>query len=170
MSVPPSTIDRLAQHPNIVGCKLSHGAVDDHALVALSPKIDHKKFQTFTGLGQQLLPVLTVGGAGAIDGLASFFPKTVVKLFDLFEKGITVESLEQMRVLQYKISAAEKLVVKWGTIGIKEATSRVRGFGDKDGGRLPLKGGFPGGDAEWEKWRAVVEDLEQVEKSLPEGR
>lgn len=158
-------MERLAQHPNIVGCKLSHGALDDHTLIASNPNIDHTKFRTFTGLGQQLLPVLTVGGAGAIDGLASCFPKTVVQLFDLFEsEDRTLENLAAMRLLQFKISKGEKLVVRWGTTGVRECVARVVGLGDSDGGRVPLRGGF--GDSEWTKWQDAVQALQEVESTL----
>lgn len=166
VAVSASTMEKIAQHPNVVGCKLSHSGIDDHTLVACNPNIDHNKFRTFTGLGQQLLPVLTIGGAGAIDGLASVFPKTVVKLYDLFQGEKSEENLNKMRELQYKICAGEKLVARWGTIGIKEATSRVLGFGEKDGGRLPLRGGFPGGEKEWQNWKPAMEELEKVEKGL----
>jgi 2-keto-3-deoxy-L-rhamnonate aldolase len=60
----------------------------------------------------------------------------------------------------------EELVVKFGTVGIKEAISRILGLGDIDGTRLPLCGGLPGGDKEWESWKGVIGDLEAVEKSL----
>ena len=55
-------------------------------------------------------------------------------------------------------------MVRFGTSGIKEATSRVLGFGDVDGTRLPLVGGM--GEGEWEKWGSVVGALEEVEKSI----
>ncbi|KAK6839908.1 hypothetical protein PG987_005774 [Apiospora arundinis] len=146
VKVVPSTFATLSKHPNIVGCKLSHGDMSYHAQVASNPNIDHAQFQTFSGLGQQLLPVVTVGGAGAIDGCAGFFPKTVVKLYELSVKtvGITEEEVRRRRELQYKLSAMEELVVQTGTVGIKEAISRLRGFGDPDGTRLPLVGGLPG--------------------------
>jgi len=163
-------MEALAAHPNIVGCKLSHGAIDDHTLIASSPNIDHASFATYTGLGQQLLPVLVVGGAGAIDGLAAIFPKTVVRLYEMykgaFEDGEVKASMEEMRKVQYTISRGEKLVARWGTIGIKEGVSRVLGMGDRDGGRMPLSGGVPGGDKEWENWRPAIEALEKMEKSL----
>lgn len=161
-------MERLARHPQIVGCKLSHGALDDHILIASNPAIDHSKFRTFTGLGQQLLPVLTVGGAGTIDGLSAAFPKSTVRLFDLFEKqsqGSSVDNSE-MRELQYRITKAEKLVVRWGTIGIREAVARIVGLGDRDGGRLPLQGGFPDGDAEWIRWHGAIAALQAVENAL----
>jgi len=160
-------MERLAQHPNVVGCKLSHGVLDDHILIASNPNIDHSKFRTFTGLGQQLLPVLTVGGAGAIDGMAAAVPRSVVQLFNLFESGAqSPENTAAMRALQYKISKGEKLVGRWGTVGIREAVARVAGFGDKDGGRLPLQGGFPDGDTEWSKWRGAIQVLQEVEPTL----
>lgn len=161
-----STIEKLAQHPNIVGCKLSHGNMDDHTLLACNPSIDHNKFKTFTGLGQQLLPLLSVNGAGAIDGLAGIFPKTVVRLFNLYHSKDAASKVDEMRLLQFRICAGEKLVAKWGTTGIREAVSRVLGFGDSDGGRLPLKGGFPTGDKEWENWASTMDELVKIEKSL----
>lgn len=82
--------------------------------------------------------------------------------------AITDEETRVRRSLQYKLSAVEELVVKYGTVGIKEATSRIIGFGDRDGTRLPLYGGIPGGDAEWSKWTEAMGALEAVEKSLAE--
>lgn len=69
-------------------------------------------------------------------------------------------------MLQYKVSSVEELVVKFGTVGIKEAISRILGIGDRDGTRLPLIGGIPGGDQEWESWTEVIGNLDDVEKSL----
>ncbi|KAL2073482.1 hypothetical protein VTL71DRAFT_10808 [Oculimacula yallundae] len=163
----PSTYATLSKHPNIVGCKLSHGDVSYHAQIGASPKIDHTKFHTFTGLGQQLLPVVALGCAGTIDGTAGFFPKSVVHLYKLSVKNQpTDEEVKERRLLQYKVSCVEELVVKFGTVGIKEAVSRILGMGDGDGTRLPLTGGIPGGDKEWESWKEVIGDLEAVEKSL----
>jgi 2-keto-3-deoxy-L-rhamnonate aldolase len=165
----PITMQRLSAHTNIVGCKLSHGNLDDHALIASNPNIDHERFHTFTGLGQQLVAVLGVGGAGAIDGLAAVFPRCLVRLYDLFrlqeEHGNmgTIPIGKTVRTLQYNICQGEKLVVKWGTVGIREAVARVLHFGDRDGGRWPLKGGFPAGDAEWENWKFAVEPLQVSE-------
>ncbi|KAM0279231.1 hypothetical protein ACHAQH_004688 [Verticillium albo-atrum] len=169
VKVAPSTYETLAAHPNIVGCKLSHGDASHHALIAANPAIDHAAFATFTGLGQHLLPVVSIGAAGAIDGSAGFFPRSVVRLYDLAVKvRPTDEEAAERRLLQFRISGVEEIVVKFGTVGIKEAISRLRGFGDVDGTRLPLHGGIPGGDAEWAQWKGVLEPLEAIEKSLGE--
>lgn len=168
VKITPSTFVTLAAHPNIVGCKLSHGDVSAHAQIASSPAIDHERFRTFTGLGQQLLPVVAVGGAGAIDGCAGFFPKTVVRLYELSARDgvITGEKARERRRLQFKISSVEELVARFGTVGIKEAISRLRGFGERDGTRLPLHGGIPGGDAEWENWKGIVASVQEEEDRL----
>lgn len=167
VKVVPSTYATLAKHPNIVGCKLSHGDVSYHAQIGSNPAIDYAHFHPFTGLGQQLLPVMSVGIVGAIDGSAGFFPKSLVRLWELSSKNQpTDEEVRERRLLQFKVSSMEEIVVKFGTVGIKDAVSRLRGFGDLDGTRLPLFGGIPGGDAEWSNWKGVIGAMEEVEKSL----
>ncbi|KAI0472811.1 aldolase [Xylariaceae sp. FL0804] len=170
VKVSPATFARLSKHPNIVGCKLSHGDMSHHAQIAASPDIDAAGFATFTGLGQQLLPAMMVGCAGTIDGCAGFFPKTVVELYRrsaALAAGAAQWSADEARTLrrlQCKVSRAEELVVQFGTVGIKEAVSRLRGFGDRDGTRLPLCGGM--GDAAWDAWHECFDDLEEEEKRL----
>ncbi|KAI5467188.1 hypothetical protein BGZ63DRAFT_370571 [Mariannaea sp. PMI_226] len=167
VKVIPSTYVTLAQHPNIVGCKLSHGDVSHHIQIGSNPAIDHDHFHAFTGLGQQLLPVVSVGFSGAIDGSAGFFPKTLVRLYDLSsKKQLSEAELAERQQLQFKVSSMEEIVVRYGTVGIKEAISRLRGFGDIDGTRLPLLGGIPGGETEWAVWKPVLDAVEEVEKSL----
>ncbi|KAF4981619.1 hypothetical protein FZEAL_2631 [Fusarium zealandicum] len=167
VKVAPSTYVTLAKHANIVGCKLSHGDVSHHAQIGSNPSIDYAHFNPYTGLGQQLLPVVSVGFAGAIDASAGFFPKTMVRLYELASKAQPSEDeLKERRLLQFKISSMEEIVVRYGTVGIKEAISRLRGFGDIDGTRLPLHGGIPGGDAEWANWKEVIDAVDEVEKSL----
>ena len=121
--IAPSTFENLAAHPNIVGTKLSHGIIDDQTLIAASPRIDHEHFYVFTGLGQNLLPVLAIGGVAAIDGLAGVFPRAVVRLFNLFnegiEKGMTKKDIQAMRDLQFRICEGEKIVARWGPVGKK---------------------------------------------------
>ena len=168
--ISPATFEKLAAHPNIVGTKLSHGIIDDQALIAASPRIDHDHFYVFTGLGQNLLPVLAIGGVAAIDGLAGIFPRVVVRLFNMFnesiEKGMTRPQIQEMRNLQFRICEGEKLVARWGVVGVKEASARMWAMGSKTGGRLPLAGGFEDGEAEWSKWSKVFQGLKEMEESF----
>jgi len=168
--IAPTTFEKLAAHNNIVGTKLSHGIIDDQTLIAASPRIDHDHFYVFTGLGQNLLPVLTIGGVAAIDGLAGVFPRMVVRLFTMYNesaaKGTSKQDLQEMRNLQFRICEGEKLVAKWGVVGIKEAIARTWGMGSKTGGRLPLAGGFEDGEKEWSKWSEVYQGLKELEEKF----
>jgi 2-keto-3-deoxy-L-rhamnonate aldolase len=156
----------LAAHKNIVGAKLSHGDVSIHGQVALDPAINHDEFCLFTGLGQHLFSVVQLGCAGAIDALAGVFPASVVKLYDLAAAdNMDRVHRETVRKLQYAISRAEELVVLWGVVGIKEALARIYDMGDRDGARLPLKGGFPNGDGEWNNWAEVMAEMLAVEEA-----
>ncbi|RPA91567.1 aldolase [Choiromyces venosus 120613-1] len=122
---PPSIFRTLAAHPNIVDGKLSHGDISIHAQIALDPEIDHSKFHLFIGLSQQLFPVLQVGCNGAIESLAAIFTKTVVHVYNLVAhtEAMDQETLGHVRELQYRVSRAEELIVKFGTIEIKEAVA-----------------------------------------------
>ncbi|KAF5008870.1 hypothetical protein FDECE_4894 [Fusarium decemcellulare] len=111
LHIKASGLSKLAQHPNIVGAKLSHG---DVSLIT-----------------------------------------------QLSEQEVT-----ERKKIQYRVSRMTELVVKHGVPGIKEATSRMRGFGQIGGTRLPLLGGIVGGDAEWSNWETIFADVEEIEKSL----
>ncbi len=117
----------------------------------------------YTGLGQQLLPILTIGCAGAIDGLAGIFPKTLVRLFNASVNG----NLEEAKKLQFVVSSAEELVVKWGTVGIKEGIKKHLKMGEGAGGRLPLSIELPKG--EWAAWEGVLGEMQKMEDSLATG-
>lgn len=71
-----------------------------------------------------------------------------------------------MRDLQFRICEGEKLVARWGVVGIKEACARVWGMGGKEGARLPLAGGFEEGDREWSKWEKVYNGLKELEQKF----
>ncbi|OIW32749.1 aldolase [Coniochaeta ligniaria NRRL 30616] len=165
--VAPETYTALAAHPNIVGCKMSHGNVSHHVQVSLDPNIDHDAFRVYSGFGQQLGPIVAFGAAGVIDALAAIYPKTVVALFDAVTKSNTgdVSALAEARRLQYVVSRAEEFIGKTGVVGIKDAVYRVTGLGFNEGGRLPLKGRLA--DGEWEGLRkAYLADIEKSEASL----
>ncbi|ORY10161.1 hypothetical protein BCR34DRAFT_588766 [Clohesyomyces aquaticus] len=163
--VTPETYTILAQHPNIVGCKMSHGNVSHHVQVSLDPEIDHEKFRVFSGFGQQLGPIVFFDAAGVIDGLAAMYPKTVSRLMTLAEKRpIEPEAHEEIKKLQYAVSTAEEFIGKWGIVGIKEGVHRVLGMGTLEGGRLPLKGKLPEG--EWQNWDKVMLRIQKIEESL----
>jgi 2-keto-3-deoxy-L-rhamnonate aldolase len=163
--ITPPTYRTLAQHPNIVGCKMSHGDVGFHVQVSLDPCIDHAKFRVYSGFGQQLGPIVLFGAAGVIDALAGIFPRTVSLLMKLSEKRpVDDASLKRIQELQYAVSAATVFVVKDGIVGIKEAVTRVLGMGNLEGGRLPIRGRLA--DGEWANGKEILERIQKLEDSI----
>ncbi|KAL8745872.1 MAG: hypothetical protein Q9190_002046, partial [Brigantiaea leucoxantha] len=136
---------------------LSHGDLSLHTQLGSSPlqSMSSSSFATFTGLGQQLLPVLTVGGAGAIDGLAAIFPRTVVRLYNLVREG----RIEEARRIQEVVARGEGLVVAGGVVGVKEGVRRILGMDSE--ARLPLRKGMS--DEGWAKWEGVMGELKTLE-------
>ena len=102
------------------------------------------------------------GAAGVIDGLAAIYPRTVARLFELaVKRPVTEEALKEMHTLQFAVSRAEEMIVKWGIVGIKEGIYQVLKMGNLEGGRLPLKGRMP--DGEWENWSVAMSAMEKFE-------
>lgn len=106
----------------------------------------------------------------AIDGLAGVFPNTVVRLFNMFneavDRGLTRKDLAAMQELQLRIIEGERLIARWGVVGVKEACARVWGLGSATGARLPLAGGFEDGEDEWKKWAKTFEGLKALEEKF----
>ncbi|KAF2009102.1 aldolase [Aaosphaeria arxii CBS 175.79] len=153
--IEPDTFRDLAQHHNIVGCKMSHGDVSIHVQVSSDPRIDHSQFRVFSGFAQHLGPIVLFGAAGVIDGLSAFYPKTVVRLMELAAKRpVDQDNLDEIRRLQYAVSRAEDFIGKTGIIGIREGIIQVTGMGSSEGGRLPLQGRLS-----LQTWSALRESL-----------
>ncbi|KAI1498279.1 hypothetical protein F5X99DRAFT_394180, partial [Biscogniauxia marginata] len=156
--VAPETYEKLAQHPNIVGCKMSHGNVSHHVQVSSSPRVNPENFRVFSGFGQQLGPIVVFNAAGVIDGLAAIFPKTVVRLFETVSKKLLDDdAIREARILQHKVSSAEEYIGRWGVLGIREGIYRVVGLGTLEGGRVPLRGKIP--DGAWDEWTDVMKAM-----------
>ncbi|KAI1494446.1 hypothetical protein F5X96DRAFT_676420 [Biscogniauxia mediterranea] len=153
IKVTPATYAELAKHPNIVRAKLAHQDLSWHAQICSNPSIDYTHFHPYTRLGQQVLPAVAVGATGAVDVVSAFFPKSVVHLYSLISKEQpTVDEIKAAKLLPYKVSAVGEFANKWSILGIKEAISRLRNFGDRDG--------------EWASWRDIIDIMEEQENSL----
>lgn len=156
INVEPQTVARLSKHPNIVGTKLSYGDVAHHAQVVCDSA---ENFSVFTGLGQILLPTLSVGCCGTIDALSGSFPKLFVKIFEHYQAG----NYEDARRLQFVACKGEEIVVRFGVIGIKRLI-HSRGFGTSYLGRVPLNHDI---DTEvWNSYAGTIKLLESTVASL----
>lgn len=76
----------LAQrHANIVGVKLTCGSVGK--ITRLAATFAPSRFAVFGGQSDFLIGGLAAGSAGCIAAFGNVFPKTVVKIFDLWKMG-----------------------------------------------------------------------------------
>ena len=110
-----ATICRLAKtHSNIVGVKLTCGAVAK--ITRLAAELPAEKFSTYGGQSDFLIGGLASGSAGTIAGFANVFPKTIVRIYNLYQEGKFQEALD----LHKKAALAEQ-PCKAGIASVKYA-------------------------------------------------
>lgn len=79
---------------------------------------------------------------------------------------MTKKEIQEMRTLQFRICEGEKIVARWGPVGMKESLDRIWGMGSRTSNRLPLAGGFEEGEVEWSKWSKIFQSLKELEESF----
>lgn len=156
------TIIELAEHPNIVGCKLTCGNTGKLNRIAAATRAatvsePGSGFMCFGGSADFTLQTLVGGGSGIIGGLANVAPKACIGLVELFEAG----KLKEARKLQAVVARGDWAAIQGGVVGTKAALVSHFGYGGY--GRKPLP--RPGKE-ETNKWRAAFNELVTVEKSL----
>ncbi len=91
-------LDRLANHPNIVGLKEASDSVD--RLVNLAAFSD--RLWLYSGNDSQIYPTLSLGGIGVISVMSNILPKTTVKICKDFFSGQEGDALEmQLKLLPF---------------------------------------------------------------------
>lgn len=156
------TFEKLAQHPNIVGSKFTHGDLTLFIKVQQNPIIQKSAFSVFPGFANLLLPAFSVGSVGLIDGLGNAFPKTIAKLL---EYGINQDFGPEARELQYKVTKAEQVAVDGGVLATKLLVKSFTGFGESFYGRPPLDVPFSK-DLFQANYVSDLEELAAIEKTL----
>lgn len=155
-------IIELAQHPNIVGCKLTCGntgklnriAAATDAVTVSSPG---SGFMCMGGSVDFTLQTLVGGGSGIIGGMANIAPKTCVKLVELFKAG----KLAEAQKLQAIVARGDWAAIQGGIIGTKAGLVAHFGYGGY--ARKPLPRPCK---EETNKWREAFEELVKTEKTL----
>lgn len=114
-----ATLVRLAKrHSNIVGVKLTCGAVAK--ITRLSAELPANQFSIYGGQSDFLIGGLASGAAGTIAGFANVFPKTIVRIFDLYQE----DRMKEAMVLHQKAALAEQ-GCKAGIATVKYAVAQV---------------------------------------------
>lgn len=157
-------LSKLAVHPNIAGVKLTCGVAGK--VSCLAAKFAPSEFAVFSGQSDWLLPCLIAGGVGCVTGIGNVFPKSVSRLYALWQAG----KIEEARKLQGEVALAE-LACKRGLSATKFATAYFAGplAGlSKQAAFHPRKPYKPASPALQKQTIETIQHLMEFEKSLPD--
>ncbi|KAK5090766.1 hypothetical protein LTS08_002325 [Lithohypha guttulata] len=151
------------QNPNIVGVKLTCGSVGK--ITRLAATFTPSRFAIFGGQSDFLVGGLAAGSQGCIAAFGNIFPKTCVKIFDLWKAG----KHDQALALQ-KMSAHAESPTKAGIANTKYAaamyTAPRAGVMNAEPLFRPRRPYEEPTDAVKAKIRQAMDPLNEVEKTL----
>ncbi|KAK7429405.1 hypothetical protein QQZ08_003997 [Neonectria magnoliae] len=159
-----ATIARLAKtHSNIVGVKLTCGAVAK--ITRLAAELPSDRFAVYGGQSDFLIGGLASGSAGTIAGFANVFPKTLVRIYDLYKEGKFQEAMD----LHKKAALAEQ-PCKAGIASVKYAaslnTAKAAGIEGAQGKLVPRRPYIGPNDAEKKAIESQTASIVSIEASL----
>ena len=126
----PETVLALADHPNIVGIKEACGNISQIAKLA---SLVGDKLDIYSGNDDQIVPSLSLGGAGVISVLSNILPAETKKICTDYFEGRCSEALAaQLRLLPL----IDALFCEVNPIPVKAAVAAM-GYGENYL-RLPL--------------------------------
>lgn len=157
-------IIQLAQHPNIVGVKLTCGntgklnriAAATKSKMPLSPG-SAPSFLVLGGSADFTLQSLIAGGHGILAGLANLSPKTCLKTIELYHAGEFAEAQK----LQEVVARGDWAAIQGGLVGTKAGMEGCLGYGGFARSPLPRCS-----TEETVKWAGMFRELMTMEKSL----
>lgn len=160
-----ATIAHLAKrHSNvIVGVKLTCGAVAK--ITRLAAELPAEKFATFGGQSDFLIGGLAAGSMGTIAGFANVFPKTIVRIYNLYQEGNIQQAMEL-----HKQAALAEQPCKAGIASVKYAaalnTAKAAGIEDAIEKLKPRRPYTEPSEAEKKSIEAQIASLVSVEAGL----
>jgi 4-hydroxy-2-oxoglutarate aldolase len=119
------TIGTLAEHPNIVGTKLSCGNIGK--IHRLTSRFSSSEFAVYAGRTDSFLHGLNAGSAGTIAALVNIVPKLHAQLYLLFKEGRHADAM----ALQAKLGHGDWAIGRVGAVaGVKAVVSKNFGYGE----------------------------------------
>jgi 4-hydroxy-2-oxoglutarate aldolase len=158
-------IARIAKRSrDVVGVKLTCGSVGK--ITRLAATFAPSEFAIFGGQSDFLIGGLAAGSAGCIAAFGNVFPKSIVRIYDLWMQG----KVEEARVLHGKAALAES-PVKAGIAAVKFASAavgaaRAAGIEGAGGNLAPRRPYEPLGEAAKEGIRSAMAEMAEIEASL----
>ncbi|GAB7353471.1 hypothetical protein MBLNU459_g3927t1 [Dothideomycetes sp. NU459] len=164
IDIDSDTITALAKkHPNIVGVKLTCASVGK--ITRLSSSLPSSEFSCYGGQSDFLIGGLASGSAGCIAAFANVFPKTLVKIYNLYKADKFEEAFE----LHQKAAQAES-PCKTGIAGTKYAaaifSAKAAGIGEAEEKLAPRSPYAPPNQAVKKMVETAMEELNKVELAL----
>lgn len=143
----PTTVARLREIKNIVGVKEATG---DLKQISELIRLCGRDFDVISGDDFTTLPLLAIGGVGAISVTANIIPADAAAMFDAFFAGKREEALK----LHYKMEPLHSLMfIETNPIPVKTALALMGKINEEF--RLPL---CPMADANKEKLKKALKD------------
>ena len=147
----------------IVGTKLTCASVGK--ITRLAAVFPQKEFATFGGQSDFLLGGLSVGSAGCIAAFANVFPRTIKRIYELWQEGNLEEALRL-----HRIAANAESCTKAGIANTKYAASltsaRSAGIEDTEAKLVPRRPYEPPTETVKRDIRAKIAELIKIEDSL----
>jgi dihydrodipicolinate synthase/N-acetylneuraminate lyase len=112
----------IAQHPNVIGVKLTCGNTGKLARIAADCP---EGFFVAGGSADFILQGCVVGAHGTISGLANIAPRACVRIMQLFNAG----KLREARELQALVAKADWVAIQTGFVGVKAALAHFSSYG-----------------------------------------
>lgn len=157
-------IVRLAQHPNIVGVKLTCGNTGKLNRVAaatrkLSQNHDpnHPEFLVLAGSADFSIQSLVAGGHGILAGLANIAPKACIRTIELYRQGSVAKAQEMQEI----VAQGDWTAIQGGVVGVKAGLLGWMGYGGYARSPLPRPS-----VEQSRKWKEGFRELVRLEKSL----
>ena len=115
MNITPLMLDKLADLNNVVAIKEASG---DLSQVAKMAELCGDRIAIYSGNDDQIVPILSLGGAGVVSVLANILPEETHNICEKYFLGEVIES----RNLQLKyLSLANSLFIETNPIPVKTA-------------------------------------------------
>jgi dihydrodipicolinate synthase/N-acetylneuraminate lyase len=135
-------------------------------ITRLAADFPPERFAVFGGQSDFLIGGLAVGSAGCIAAFANVFPKTIVKVYNLYKEGKTQEALD----LHRKAALAEQ-ALKSGGIGATKYAASVftaprAGVEDTERKMTPRRPYLPPGEEAKRKIREALAEVAAIEEAL----
>jgi 4-hydroxy-tetrahydrodipicolinate synthase len=143
----PPTVERLAEHPLVVGIKEACGDISQ--IADLARRVGGR-IAVYSGNDDQIVPFLALGGVGVITVLGNVAPADTSRLVHTFLAG-DVAGARELQLRYLPLTAA--LFREPNPVPVKAALS-ILGFDVREV-RLPL---LPAAEETWEVLRARMEE------------